>query len=77
MLYGPEDPPTDLMIRKYLLDEMEGRTRTIENCRRVIAEQTEATRSDRDRLTKILARIHRLHTVGPDPQQEFELEEES
>lgn len=77
LLFSPDSPPSDPATRKYLMDEIEERVRKIEDSNRRIADQNSATREDRRRLKSVKDRIHRLHTVGPDPQQEFDMEDEA
>lgn len=76
MLYGPGFLPETDEVKKYLIRYLEACAMEIDGYKEYLDNIAKITADDRAKLKKVNERIHRLHTVGPDPQQEFDLEGE-
>lgn len=75
ILFAPTLSLTDSHVRNYLMEGLENRVRRINDCQAKIKEQKSATKEDRKRSKSIKDRINSLHINGPDPQQEFDLDD--
>lgn len=78
-LYAPDEsepPKENEIVKKFLVSRLESSVGTTEALKGQLSEIAKITADDRMKLKKVNERIHRLHTVGPDPQQEFDMEDE-